>query len=94
MIEERSSPPAVVIERDRPDTSGTIEKREGILGTEKKTITRETTGSGDGSSKTVHKVRSDRFDHGEEDQLRLTPSSREGRPTRAAFSRCRRWDGT
>lgn len=55
VIEERSSPPAVVIERDRPDTSVTIEKREGILGTEKKTITRETTGSGDCSSKTVHR---------------------------------------
>ena len=55
VIEERSSPPAVVIERDRPDTSVTIEKREGILGTEKKTITKETAGSGDGSSKTVRR---------------------------------------
>jgi hypothetical protein len=45
----------VVIERDKPDTSVTIEKRDGFLGTEKKTITKETTGSGDCSSKTVHK---------------------------------------
>ena len=54
VIEERRDP-AVVIERDRPDTSVTIEKRDGFLGTEKKTITKETTGSGDCSSKTVHK---------------------------------------
>ena len=52
IVEER---PAVVIERDRPDTSVTVEKRGGFLGTDKKTITRETTGSGDCSSKTVHK---------------------------------------
>jgi hypothetical protein len=45
----------VVIEHDRPNTSVTIEKRDGFLGTEKKTITKETTGSGDCSSKTVHK---------------------------------------
>jgi hypothetical protein len=32
-----------------------VEKRGGFLGTEHKTITRETTGSGDCSSKTVHK---------------------------------------
>jgi hypothetical protein len=54
VIEERRDP-AVVIERDKPDTSVTIEKRDGVLGTEKKTITKETTGSGDCSSKTVHK---------------------------------------
>ena len=54
VIEERRDP-AVVIERDKPDTSVTIEKRDGLLGTEKKTITKETTGSGDCSSKTVHK---------------------------------------
>lgn len=54
VIEERRDP-AVVIERDKPDTSVTIEKRDGFLGTEKKTITKETTGSGDCSSKTVHK---------------------------------------
>jgi hypothetical protein len=53
VIEERRDP--VVIERDRPDTSVTIEKRDGPLGTEKKTITKETTGSGDCTSKTVHK---------------------------------------
>ena len=52
VIEER---PAVVIEKDRPDTSVTVEKRGGFLGTEKKTITKETTGSGDCTSKTVHK---------------------------------------
>ncbi len=53
VIEERRDP--VVIEHDRPDTSVTIEKRHGFLGTEKKTITKETTGSGDCTSKTVHK---------------------------------------
>jgi hypothetical protein len=54
VIEERRDPP-VVIEHDKADTSMTIEKRDGLLGSEKKTITRETTGSGDCSSKTVHK---------------------------------------
>jgi hypothetical protein len=54
VIEERRDP-AVVIEKDRPDTSVTVEKRGGFLGTEKKTITKETTGAGDCSSKTVHK---------------------------------------
>jgi hypothetical protein len=54
VIEERRDP-AVVIEHDKPDTSVTVEKRDGFLGTEKKTITKETTGSGDCSSKTVHK---------------------------------------
>ncbi|HXX08535.1 MAG TPA: hypothetical protein VEJ43_10775 [Pseudolabrys sp.] len=54
VIEERRDPP-VVIEHDRPDTYVTIEKRDGVLGTEKKTITKETTGSGDCASKTVHK---------------------------------------
>ena len=53
VIEERR--PAVVIEHDQPDTSVTVEKRGGILGTEKKTITKETSGSGDCTSKTVHK---------------------------------------
>ncbi len=53
VIEERRDP--VVIEHDRPDTSVTVEKRDGFLGTEKKTITKETTGSGDCASKTVHK---------------------------------------
>jgi hypothetical protein len=51
VIEERRDP-AVVIEHDRP--SVTIEKRDGLVG-EKKMITKETTGSGDCSSKTVHK---------------------------------------
>jgi len=54
VIEERRDP-AVVIEHDKPDTSVTVEKRDGFLGTEKKTIKKETTGSGDCSSKTVHK---------------------------------------
>jgi hypothetical protein len=54
VIEERRDP-AVVIEHDQPDTSVTVEKRDGFLGTEKKTITKETTGSGDCTSKTVHK---------------------------------------
>ena len=61
VIEERRDP-AVVIEHDRPDSSITIEKRDGVVGTEKKTITnekktitKETTGTGDCSSKTVHK---------------------------------------
>jgi len=54
VIEERRDP-AVVIEHDRPDSSVTIEKRDGVLGTEKKTITKETIGSGDCTSKTVRK---------------------------------------
>jgi hypothetical protein len=54
IIEERRDP-AIVIERDRPETSVTIEERRGILDREK-TITRETTGAGvDCESKTVHK---------------------------------------
>jgi len=51
-IEERRDP-AVVIERDRPDTSVTVEKREGLLGSKKTTV--ETSGRGDCDSKTVHK---------------------------------------
>jgi hypothetical protein len=54
VIEERRDP-AVVIEHEKPDTSVTVEKRDGFSGTEKKTIKKETTGSGDCSSKTVHK---------------------------------------
>jgi hypothetical protein len=54
VIEERR-PPAVVIEQDRPASSVTVEQRGGILGTEKKSTTVETTGSGDCTSKTVHK---------------------------------------
>jgi hypothetical protein len=53
VIEERRDP-AVVIEHDRPDASVTVEKRDGFLGTEKKTITKETTGSGDCASKMAH----------------------------------------
>ena len=54
-IEERRDPPGVTVEHDHPDTSVTVEKRGGFLGTEHKTITHETTGAGDCSSKTVHK---------------------------------------
>ncbi len=53
VIEERRAP-AVVIE-EKPASSVTIEKREGILGTEKKTITKETTGLGGCDSKTLRK---------------------------------------
>jgi hypothetical protein len=52
VIEERRDP-AVVIERDKPDTSVTVEQR-GLFG-DKKVIKRETTGAGDCESKTVHK---------------------------------------
>jgi hypothetical protein len=52
VIEERHDP-AVVIEHDRPDASVTVKER-GILG-DKKVIKKETTGSGDCTSKTVHK---------------------------------------
>ena len=34
---------------------GTVEKRDGFLGIDKKTITKDTTGSGDRTFKTVHK---------------------------------------
>jgi hypothetical protein len=53
VIEEHTSPPPVVIEHDHPDAAVTVEKHGGILGTKKKTI--ETTGSGDCTTKTVHK---------------------------------------
>lgn len=49
--------PAVVIEHDRPDTSVTVEKRDGFLSIEKKMITKETTGSGDCTFKTVQQGR-------------------------------------
>jgi hypothetical protein len=55
VIEERRDPPGVTVEHDRPDSSVTVEKRGGFLGTEKKSTTVETTGSGDCTSKTVHK---------------------------------------
>jgi len=53
VIEERRDP-AVVIEHDKPASSVTVEKREGLIG-EKKTITKETTGSAGCDSKTVHR---------------------------------------
>jgi hypothetical protein len=52
VIEERRDP-AVVIERDKPASSVTIEKREGLVGEKKTTV--ETTGRGDCDTKTVHK---------------------------------------
>jgi hypothetical protein len=55
VIEERRDP-GVVIEQERPaDRSVTIEKRDGLFGTEKKSTTVETTGSGDCTTKTVRK---------------------------------------
>ena len=42
-----------MIEHDKPDTAVTVKERGLLAG--RKTITRETTGSGDCSSKTVHK---------------------------------------
>ncbi len=50
VIEERASP-SVTIEKERPATSVTIEKRDPAVRIEK----RETTGSGDCSTKTIHK---------------------------------------
>ena len=52
IVEERAP---VVIQQEAPASSVTVQERGGFLGTEKKTITRETTGSGDCESKTVHK---------------------------------------
>jgi len=54
VIEERRDP-AVVIQRDQPASSVTVKERSGLLGTEKKSTTIETTGSGDCATKTVHK---------------------------------------
>jgi hypothetical protein len=56
VIEERHDDP-VVIEHDHPapDTSVTVHENGGLLGTEHKTITKETTGSGDCATRTVHK---------------------------------------
>jgi len=51
VIEERTSPPAVVVEH--PDASVTVHERDGLLGSKKTTV--ETTGSGDCTTKTVHK---------------------------------------
>jgi hypothetical protein len=54
VIEERRDP-SVTITTDRPASSTTtVKEHDGLLG-EKKTITKETTGSGDCSTKTVHK---------------------------------------
>jgi hypothetical protein len=54
VIEERRDP-SVTIQTDRPASSTTtVKEHDGLLG-EKKTITKETTGSGDCSTKTVHK---------------------------------------
>jgi hypothetical protein len=54
VIEERRDP-AVVIEHDQPDRSVTVKEHGGLLGTEHKSTTVETTGSGDCTTKTVHK---------------------------------------
>jgi hypothetical protein len=54
VIEERRDP-SVTIQTDRPASStATVKEHDGLLG-EKKTITKETTGSGDCTNKTVHK---------------------------------------
>jgi hypothetical protein len=54
VIEERRDP-SVTIQTERPASSTTtVQERDGLLG-EKKTITKETTGSGDCTNKTVHK---------------------------------------
>jgi hypothetical protein len=50
VIEEKRDP-AVVIEKDRPAADVTVKERVG----EKKVIKKETVGSGDCASKTVHK---------------------------------------
>ncbi len=54
VIEERRDP-AIVVEHDHPDASVTVEEHKALPSTEKKTITKETYGSGDCTSKTVHK---------------------------------------
>ena len=54
VIEEKRDP-SVTIQTERPASSTTtVKEHDGLLG-EKKTITKETTGSGDCSTKTVHK---------------------------------------
>lgn len=53
IIQESSPPPAVVIEKEAPATSVTVEKERGLLGSKKTTV--ETTGSDGCSSKTVRK---------------------------------------
>ena len=52
-IIQDSPPPAVVIEKEAPSSSVTIEKERGLLGNKKTTV--ETTGSEGCSSKTVRK---------------------------------------
>ena len=52
-IIQDSPPPAVVIEKEAPSSSVTIEKERGLLGNKKTTV--ETTGSDGCSSKTVRK---------------------------------------
>ncbi len=54
VIEERRDP-AIVVEEKKPAASVTVHERGGFLGTESKTKTIETTGSGDCTKKTVHK---------------------------------------
>lgn len=54
IIEERRDP-AIVIEHDHPAPPVTVEEHKALPGTETKTITKETYGSGDCTSKTVHK---------------------------------------
>ena len=51
VIEEHVGPPAVVVEH--PDTSVTVHENHGLLGSKRTTV--ETTGSGDCTTKTVHK---------------------------------------
>ena len=53
VIEERHDP-AIVIEHDHPGAPVTVEHK-ALPSAEKKTITKETYGSGDCTSKTVHK---------------------------------------
>jgi hypothetical protein len=54
VIEEQRDP-SVTIQTERPASSTTtVKEHDGLLG-EKKTITKETTGSGDCTNKTVHK---------------------------------------
>jgi len=51
VIEDHSAPPPVVVEH--PDTSVTVKEHNGLLGSKRTTV--ETNGSGDCTTKTVHK---------------------------------------
>jgi hypothetical protein len=51
VIEDHTAPPPVVVEH--PDTSVTVHEDHGLLGSKRTTV--ETTGSGDCTTKTVHK---------------------------------------